>query len=49
MREGEMRQIGGWIARVLEHAGDASALAAVREEVRALCVRHPLYAARGRS
>jgi glycine hydroxymethyltransferase len=49
MGEAEMRQIGGWIARVLDHAGDAAALEAVREEVRALCVRHPLYATRGQS
>ena len=44
-----MREIAGWIARALEHAGDAAALAAVREEVRALCARYPLYPARGRS
>jgi len=49
MREDEMRRIGGWIARVLEHAGDASVLAAVRQEVRELCARHPLYASRGQS
>jgi glycine hydroxymethyltransferase len=49
MREAEMRQIGAWIARVLDHAGDAAALAAVREEVRALCARHPLYVTRGQS
>jgi glycine hydroxymethyltransferase len=47
MREAEMRQIGAWIARVLEHAGDPSTLAAVREEVRALCARFPLYVVRG--
>jgi glycine hydroxymethyltransferase len=47
MGEAEMQQIGGWIARVLENAEDAAALAAVREEVAALCARHPLYAARG--
>jgi glycine hydroxymethyltransferase len=49
MREGEMRQIAGWMARVLERADDAAALAAVREEVRALCARYPLYPERGRS
>jgi glycine hydroxymethyltransferase len=49
LRESEMRQIAGWIARALEHADDAAVLAAVREEVRALCARHPLYPARGRS
>jgi glycine hydroxymethyltransferase len=49
LREAEMRQIGAWIARVLDHADDAAALAAVREEVRALCAHHPLYATRGQS
>ena len=46
MREAEMRQIGGWIAHALERAKDPAALAALREEVRALCARHPLYAER---
>ena len=49
MREAEMRQIAGWIARALESAGDAAALAAVRDEVRVLCARYPLYPERGRS
>jgi glycine hydroxymethyltransferase len=48
MREPEMRQIAGWIARALEGAKDPAALAAVREEVRALCARYPLYPERGR-
>jgi glycine hydroxymethyltransferase len=48
LREPEMRQIAGWIARALECAGDAAALAAVRDEVRALCARYPLYPERGR-
>ncbi len=46
MREAEMRQIGDWIARALERAADAAALGAVQGEVRALCARYPLYAAR---
>jgi glycine hydroxymethyltransferase len=49
LREPEMRQIAAWMARALEHAGDAAALAAVRDEVRALCARYPLYPERGRS
>jgi glycine hydroxymethyltransferase len=49
MREPEMRQVGAWIARVLERADDAASLAAVRAEVRALCARYPLYPERGRS
>jgi glycine hydroxymethyltransferase len=47
MGEVEMQKIGAWIARVLENAEDEAVLAAVREEVAALCARHPLYAARG--
>jgi len=49
MREGEMRQIAAWIARALERPDDPAALAAVRDEVRALCARFPLYPERGRS
>jgi glycine hydroxymethyltransferase len=49
MREPEMRQIAGWIARVLERADDAGSLAAIRAEVHALCARYPLYPERGRS
>jgi glycine hydroxymethyltransferase len=48
-REPEMKKVAGWIARALEHANDPAALSAVREEVRALCARHPLYPERGRS
>ena len=48
LREAEMRQIAGWIARALERPEDAASLTAVREEVRALCARHPLYPARGK-
>jgi glycine hydroxymethyltransferase len=48
MREVEMREIAGLIARVLEAPADAAAHAAVREEVRALCSRFPLYPSRWR-
>ena len=47
MREPEMQQIAGWIARALERADDAASLAAVRAEVLALCARYPLYRERG--
>jgi glycine hydroxymethyltransferase len=46
MREPEMREIAGLIARVLEQPADAALLAAVRSEVRALCARFPLYPSR---
>ena len=48
MREAEMREVAGLIARVLEQPGDAALLAGVREEVRALCSRFPLYPSRWR-
>jgi len=44
MRTAEMTQIAGWIARVLDHAGDEAQLTKIREDVRALCARFPIYA-----
>ena len=46
MKEGEMRQIGRWIAEVLQNAGDASLLARVRRTVGELAEAFPLYGAR---
>jgi glycine hydroxymethyltransferase len=43
MKEGEMRQIGRWIAQVLRHRNDAALLHRVRDEVRQLCEAFPLY------
>jgi glycine hydroxymethyltransferase len=40
----EMKQIGGWIARVLEKPDDASRIAEVAREVRELAGRFPLFA-----
>lgn len=37
----EFRQIGNWIADVLE--GDAAKAAKIREQVTALCARYPIY------
>ncbi|MEE9553038.1 MAG: serine hydroxymethyltransferase [candidate division Zixibacteria bacterium] len=39
----EMTQIGGMIARVIEGRNDETVMPQVREEVRALCERFPLY------
>jgi len=39
----EMKQIGQMIARVIEGRNDDEVIAAVREEVSALCERFPLY------
>jgi glycine hydroxymethyltransferase len=41
-----MREIAGFIARVLENPEDEATLAGVRREVEALCGRFPLYSGR---
>jgi glycine hydroxymethyltransferase len=46
MREAEMREIAGLIARVLERPGDVEQLDAVRSEVEVFCRRFPLYPGR---
>jgi glycine hydroxymethyltransferase len=43
MREREMRQVAGWIARALEHRSDDRALGRIRGEVLELAERFPLY------
>jgi glycine hydroxymethyltransferase len=40
----EMKQIGGWIARVLEKPDDATRVSEVAREVRDLTGRFPLFA-----
>lgn len=46
MDEAEMDRIAELIARALAHVGDARGLAAVGDEVRALCRQFPVYARR---
>jgi glycine hydroxymethyltransferase len=46
MKEGEMRQVGRWIAEALLSRSDAAVLAKIRKEVLGLCEAFPLYAAR---
>ncbi len=46
MGEGEMTAIAGFIHDALQAVDDAGRLAKVRRDVRALCERFPLYAAR---
>jgi glycine hydroxymethyltransferase len=48
MREAEMREVASLVARVLEAPADAGVATAVREEVRALTARFPLYPTRWR-
>ena len=46
MKEPEMTQVAELLARALERADDASALAEIRDEVESLCRRFPLYPSR---
>jgi glycine hydroxymethyltransferase len=43
MKEAEMRLIGGWIALVLQHRSDSSALTKIRAQVLELAEQFPLY------
>jgi glycine hydroxymethyltransferase len=43
-KEPEARQLSNWIADILDHMGDESAVDRVRAEVVALCRRFPVYA-----
>jgi len=43
MREAEMEQVADLIHRALQHLGDDGALARLRDEVRGLCERFPIY------
>jgi glycine hydroxymethyltransferase len=42
--EGESRQVGNWIADVLDAMGDEAAVLRVREAVRSICGHFPVYA-----
>ena len=42
--EGESRQVGHWIADVLDGMGDESVILGVREAVKSICGRFPVYA-----
>jgi glycine hydroxymethyltransferase len=46
MKEGEMQQVGRWIAEALLHRNDAAVLGRIRKEVLGLCEAFPLYAER---
>jgi glycine hydroxymethyltransferase len=46
MKEGEMRQVGRWIAEALLQRADGAVLANIRKQVLDLCETFPLYAER---
>ena len=47
MKEGEMREIAGMIAKVLDSRGDSAVLGKVQAQVKELCERFPLYESMG--
>ncbi len=42
MKEGEMRQLAGWIVRALKNHGDEAALLTIGQEVEAMCSQFPV-------
>jgi len=46
LKETEMKQVADWIARALENIENDSELLAIRDEVKDLCKKFPLYAHR---
>ncbi len=42
-KEDECRQLAGWICEILANLGDESVEARIREQVKALCARFPVY------
>jgi len=46
LKEAEMGQVAGWIARALAAVGNETELAVIRQEVKELCSKFPLYAHR---
>ncbi|MCQ4348209.1 serine hydroxymethyltransferase [Pseudomonas stutzeri] len=41
--EAECRELAGWICDILQNMGDESVVDAVREKVKAICARFPVY------
>ena len=46
MKEAEMKLIGGWVAEILSHIGDAAVEQKVRKQVAELAGRFPIYESR---
>jgi len=46
MKEAEMELIGGWVAEILSHIGDAAVEQKVRKQVADLAARFPIYESR---
>ncbi|HEY6610274.1 MAG TPA: serine hydroxymethyltransferase, partial [Pseudomonas sp.] len=41
--EAECRELAGWICDILQNMGDESVIDAVREKVKAICAKLPVY------
>jgi glycine hydroxymethyltransferase len=48
MKEPEMALVGGWVAEVVDHIGDAAVEQKVRKQVADLAARFPIYEARAK-
>jgi hypothetical protein len=44
-----MAQLAAWIADAIAHRDDAAAVARIRKDVKALCLKHPMYSNRLRA
>ncbi|HEY3644063.1 MAG TPA: serine hydroxymethyltransferase [Gammaproteobacteria bacterium] len=42
-KEADIRELGGWMADILDHMGDEKILADTKQKVLALCKKHPVY------
>ena len=42
-KEAECRELAGWICDILDNMGDESVIDRVREQVKAICARLPVY------
>ena len=42
-KEAECSELAGWICDILDNMGDTSVIDAVREKVKAVCAKHPVY------
>ncbi len=42
--EADVRQVVGWICDILDNMGDEAVITRVRDEVKTLCARYPVYA-----
>jgi len=42
-KETEVRELGGWMADILDHMGDEKVIADTKQKVLALCKKHPVY------